>query len=78
MEWGHSHDWEQDQWNGIETVLQPALRTVVQVKHQCPQQVGDKGEEEEVGNETFLLVDIPLLLLCQLRDILSGEGEEER
>lgn len=70
MEPRHSHDREQDQRNGIETVLEPSLRTIVEVEEESSQEVRGEGEEEEVANEALFLVHIPLFLVCQLPDVL--------
>ena len=81
---GASHKWEQDQWNGIETILQPALRAVVEVEDQNPHQVHDEGQDEQVANEALLLVDLALSASTQLLNGLCGErgrgreGEGER
>ena len=74
MVWdGASHKWEQDQWNGIETILQPALWAVVEVEDQNPHQVHDEGQDEQVANEALLLVDLALSASTQLLNGLCGE-----
>ena len=61
MVWnGDVHDWEQNQWNGIEQVLQPAVRAVVEVEDESSNEVRNEGEDEEVADETLLLVDVAL------------------
>ena len=81
---GASHDWEQDQWNEIETILQPALWAVVEVEDQSPHKVYDEGQDEQVANEALFLVDLALSASAQLLNGLCGErgrgreGEGER
>ena len=61
MAWnGDLHDWEQNQWNGIEPILQPAVRAVVEVEDEGSNEVSDEREDEEIANEALLLVDVAL------------------
>ena len=68
---GNIQDWEQDQWDGIETVLQPALGAVVEVEDDGSSEIDYQRQEEEVAHEALLLVDIPSPLLRQPTDILQ-------
>ena len=77
-EWNRdSHSGKQDQWNGIQTVLQPALGVKVQVEDHSSDDVGQEREKEKIANETLLIVDIPLLAFRDLLQVLGREGGRE-
>ena len=76
MAWNRDlHDWEQDQWNGIEPVLKPAMGSVIDVEDDGTNEVGDEREDKKIANETLLLIHVVLSSLCQVSDVLQADSQ---
>ena len=67
-----SHEGEEEEGEGVENTLRPGVGQKVEVKNDGTHEIGEEGEDEEVANETLLVLSTLLLLLRESLQLLSN------